>query len=52
MNLQIIENKAVFTRASVAYGWAGAVMPFKQAFGKNFDGDGSTDRRTNSVYAT
>ena len=31
--------------ASVAYGWAGAVMPFKLLFGRNFDSvtDGRTD---------
>ena len=26
-------NKAVFATASVAYGWAEAVMPFKSLFG-------------------
>ena len=31
-----VSNKAVCTTASVAYRWAGAVMPFKQLFGKTF----------------
>ena len=45
-------NKAMNTTASVAYGWAGAVMLFKQLFGKNFNSvtdartDGQPDRRT------
>ena len=46
-------NKMVYTIVSVACRWAGAVMPFKQLFSKNFniitDGliDGRTDKRTN-----
>ena len=31
------ENKAVYTTASVTYGKAGAVMPYKQLLGKNFN---------------
>ena len=39
-----VSNKAVYTTASLAYGWAGAVMLFKQLYGKNFNS--MTDRRT------
>jgi len=38
------KNKAVYATASVAYGWAGVVMGFKQRFGKNFNS--VTDRQT------
>jgi len=42
------DNKAVYTTASIAHGWAGAVMPFEQLFGKNFNSmtDGPTNQRT------
>ena len=39
-------NKALYMTTSVAYGWAGAVMPFKQIFrGKFQQCDGWTDGR-------
>ena len=38
----------MYTAASVAYGWAGALMRFRQLFGKNFNSvtNGQTDGRT------
>ena len=42
---QSVTNKAVYATASVAYRWAGAVMPFKYIFSKNFSN--MTDEPTN-----
>ena len=41
-------NKAVYTTASVAYGWAGAVTEVRSPFGvfSHCVTDGPTDRRT------
>ena len=41
-------NKAVYTTASVAYGWAGAVMQVKSPFRmfSQFETDGRTDGLT------
>ena len=51
---------AVYTTTSVAYGWAGAVMRFRQLFGRNFESVinrgtngltfGQTNRLTNRPY--
>ena len=38
-----LSNKAVYTTAPVAYGWAGAVMQVKSPFGVT---NGQTDRPT------
>ena len=48
---ELHENKAVYTTASVAYRWAGAVVRFRQVIGKKFNSmtDQPTNRPTNRV---
>ena len=60
--MPLVINKAVYTTASVAYGWAGAVMRFRYLFNENFHNvtdqrmhgptDGPTDRVSYRVACT